>query len=259
MIRLLIVDDEKAIRDAVKLALMGDGYHFLEADNLNDAYRQITTQQPDIMILDVHFPDNETCHILLKRLTQENIKMPIIILSGAASTNEAIDAIRLGAFDFVQKPVSAEKIEVSILRAMEAFKMKASLASMMGNHNTKYSLIGKSSALARVQNQIIQFAQKNVKVLITGETGTGKEVVAHQIWQNSERSDRPFVVVNSAAIPETLIESELFGHVKGAFTGAIANQMGKIEMADGGTLFLDEIAELSEQAQSTANFLYLAG
>ncbi len=250
MIRLLIIDDEKAIRDAIRISLMGEEYQFLEADNLEEGYQLITRQQPDVVILDVHFPNMQTCHSLLKRLQEEKIELPIIILSGAASANEAVDAIRLGAFDFVQKPVSAEKLEVSIIRALESSKMKDSLNTITHTNNSSHDLIGDSNAIKGVKSQINQFAQKDIKVLITGETGTGKEVIAHHIWRQSKRANEPFIIVNSAAIPETLIESELFGHTKGAFTGASSNQIGKIEMADGGTLFLDEIGELSEQAQS---------
>lgn len=250
MIKLLLIDDEKSIRDAIRISLLGEDYLFEESDNLEDAYLKIKKDPPDLAILDVHFPDNQTCHSLLERLQQEKIELPIIILSGAASAKEAVDAIALGAFDFVQKPVSAEKLEVSIVRALESSKMKDSIKSMVTTNNSECDMIGESSGIKNVKDQILQFAPKDIKILITGETGTGKEVVAQHIWRNSERIDQPFIIVNSAAIPETLIESELFGHTKGAFTGASTNQVGKIEMAHGGTLFLDEIGELSQGAQS---------
>lgn len=250
MIRLLVIDDEKSIRDAVRIALIGDDYHVMEASTLKKGYTAIVEERPDVVVLDVHFGSDQTCHSLLLKLKNEKITIPIIVLSGAASAKEAVDAIRLGAFDFIQKPLSAEKLEVTIARALEAQHLRASLHSIVASNNRQQAMIGQSDGMEQVRTLIEQFAKKEVKVLINGETGTGKEVVANHIWCQSGRSDKPYIIVNSAAIPDTLIESELFGHVKGAFTGATNDQIGKIEMANGGTLFLDEIAELSERAQS---------
>ncbi len=246
---LLIADDEKIIRESIKLTLMGGDYEFLEADNLDQAYSFMDLGLPDIMLLDVHFKHNETCLTLLEKLKEKGSAIPIVILSGAASASEAAAAIKLGAYDFIEKPVSTERLKVTLKNALEQAHTRASLKAIMSAPRLKNALIGKSPGLENVRNQIAQFAKYDVKVLISGETGTGKEVVANAVWQASSRSDKPFVTVNSAAIPETLIESELFGHKKGAFTGAIQNQIGKIEMADGGTLFLDEIGELSLSSQ----------
>ena len=248
--KVLIADDDRATRDAVKLALIGAGYELNEADNLDAAYAEIINNTPDLMLLDVHFKQNKTSHELMERLQKEQIELPILILSGAATAKEAADLIKLGAYDFIEKPPSSERLKVAILRAMEASKLKATLARITTQRNVSTQLLGSSESISRVKRQISQLADRDVKVLITGETGTGKEVVAHSIWAYSKRKAKPFIVVNAAAIPENLVESELFGHVRGAFTGANKSQIGKIELASGGTLFLDEIGELSPKAQS---------
>lgn len=250
MSRLLVVDDEKPIRDAIRLALQGDSFVVEEAANLDAAYRCISSKDPpDLVLLDVHFPGGATCHGLLERLAAEAISIPIVVLSGAASAKEAADAIRAGAYDFIEKPITSERLRVSLANALASFALKASLRTITTERKDGGQVLGASEALQTVKRLVGQYAAKDVKVLITGETGTGKEVVAHSLWENSLRKDKPFIIVNVAAIPETLIESELFGHKKGAFTGATSNQLGKIEMADGGTLFLDEIGELPVKSQ----------
>ena len=173
-----------------------------------------------------------------------------MVLSGAASAKEATEAIKFGAYDFLEKPVASERLRMTLQNTLAAAALSASNISANIDRNVRTDIIGDSASIRKVKELIGQFGRRDAKVLITGETGTGKELVAHGIWRNSTRCDRPFVLVNSAAIPDSLIESELFGHKKGAFTGAINNQIGKIEMADGGTLFLDEIGELSPMAQS---------
>ena len=251
--KLLIVDDEKRVREAVRLALMGEDYEVTEAEHPDQAYALIqggsAGDSPDLVLLDVHYPAGVTCHPLLARLKAEDIPVPVVVLSGAASAKEAADAVRLGAFDFIEKPVSAERLRVTLGNALASAGVKAALRQVTVDRNVRHQLVGNSPGIRAVQKLISQFGPKDVKVLITGETGTGKEVVAHALWQASARSKQPFIIVNAAAIPENLVESELFGHRRGAFTGAVANQVGKIEMADGGTLFLDEIGELSIKAQ----------
>ncbi len=247
---LLIVDDERRVRDGIRLTLSGEPYDILESDNPDQAYELIQGGQPDIVLLDVHFQGTVTCLPLLERLQREGNQIPVIVLSGAASAKEATDAIKFGAYDFLEKPVASERLRVTLQNTLSAASLKARDISTTVRRNVRTDIIGESAAVRKVLDLIGQFGRRDAKVLITGETGTGKELVAHGIWRNSPRCDRPFVLVNSAAIPDSLFESELFGHKKGAFTGAIANQIGKIEMADGGTLFLDEIGELSPMAQS---------
>ena len=253
MTKLLIVDDEKRVRDAVRLALMGEDFTVTEAETPDQAYALIQSgndaDSPDLVLLDVHFPAGVTCHALLARLKAEDIPVPVVVLSGAASAKEAADAVRLGAYDFIEKPVSADRLRVTLGNALASAGVKAALKRVTVDRNVRHQLVGHSPGIRAVQKLISQFGPKDVKVLITGETGTGKEVVAHALWQASARAKQPLIIVNAAAIPETLVESELFGHRRGAFTGAVSNQMGKIEMADHGTLFLDEIGELSIKAQ----------
>ncbi len=247
---LLVVDDEKRVRESVKLSLSGEPYEIAEAETAEEAHHYILANQPDIILLDVHFQPGKTSLPLLEKLRNNGNQIPIVMLSGAASTKEATDAIKLGAYDFLEKPVTSERLRVTLQNAIHASKLKAREIATRVDLNIRTDIIGESKGIRAVKELIGQYGRRDVKVLITGETGTGKELVAHGIWRNSPRCHRPFIVVNSAAIPDTLIESELFGHKKGAFTGATANQVGKIEMADGGTLFLDEIGELSPMAQS---------
>jgi two-component system nitrogen regulation response regulator NtrX len=247
---LLVVDDEKRVRESVRLSLSGEPYEIAEAETTEEAHRYILANQPDIILLDVHFQPGKTSLPLLEKLKNGGNQIPIVMLSGAASTKEATDAIKLGAYDFLEKPVTSERLRVTLQNAIHASKLKAREIATRVDLNIRMDIIGESKGIRAVKELIGQFGRRDAKVLITGETGTGKELVAHGIWRNSPRCHRPFIVVNSAAIPDTLIESELFGHKKGAFTGATANQVGKIEMADGGTLFLDEIGELSPMAQS---------
>ena len=250
MARLLIADDEKRVRDSIKLTLSGEDYDIIEAEELATTYDIIISGKADIVLLDVHFGDGQNCLSLLQRLKGEETGIPIVLLSGAASAKEAADAIRLGAYDFLEKPVAAERLRVTLANALSAAAMKVRAHSSTVEKNVRTELIGESPAMHKVRTLIGQFGRHDAKMLITGETGTGKELVAHALWRASSRSNRPFIMVNAAAIPENLMESELFGHRKGAFTGAVAHQMGKIELADRGTLFLDEIGELSPSAQS---------
>lgn len=247
---LLIVDDERRVRESVKLSLSGESFEIIEAESPEEAYQVIQSGRPDIVLLDIHFHGAATSLPLLERLQREGHQTPVVVLSGAASAKEATEAVKLGAYDFLEKPVGSERLRVTLHNTLKAAALKAKDLAATVDRNVRVDIIGESPGIKRVKELMSQFGRRDAKVLITGETGTGKELVAHGIWRNSSRYAQPFVLVNSAAIPDTLIESELFGHKKGAFTGATANQMGKIEMADGGTLFLDEIGELSPMAQS---------
>jgi two-component system nitrogen regulation response regulator NtrX len=171
-------------------------------------------------------------------------------MSGAANAKEAADAIRLGAYDYLEKPPTAERLRITLKRCLEHAQLRQSYLRLVSATNRQENLLGTSKGMMQVKKHIAQLAAKDVKVLITGETGTGKEEVAQALWRASSRRGQACITVNCASIPETLIESELFGHVRGAFTGATQNQIGKIEMADRGTLFLDEVGELTLAAQS---------
>jgi two-component system nitrogen regulation response regulator NtrX len=172
------------------------------------------------------------------------------VLSGAATASEAAEAVKFGVYDYIEKPLSADRLRLTIQRCLEDLRLKESLYAITVQSNKKSDILGDSPATQKIRYMVDQYAKKDIKVLLTGETGVGKEVVAHSIWKKSDRSDRPFIIVNCAAIPENLIESELFGHKKGAFTGAINDQIGKVEMAHRGTLFLDEVGDLSFSAQT---------
>lgn len=247
--KILIADDEKAIRQSIRLILSDQDYNLSESEDLETTYRQILKDSPDLLLLDIHFK-GKTSLELVRKLAMENIAVPIVILSGDASATEAAETIKLGAYDFIEKPISADRLRLTISRCLESESLKRHLHRMTVQNNNASEIIGKSPEIQKVKKLVDQYAGKDVKVLITGETGVGKEVIAQAIWKASARSRRPFIIVNSAAIPENLIESELFGHRKGSFTGAVSDQVGKIEMADHGTLFLDEVGDLSSGAQT---------
>ncbi len=249
MIKILIADDDSAIRKSIQLILSGSSYDIEECGELDQVYPTLLKVQPDLLLLDIHFKDHTSLE-LMRKFALDGEQTPVIVLSGAASAAEAAEAIKLGAYDFIEKPVSADRLRLTIERCLENASLKQTVNSMTIPNARANEIIGRSPDIEKLRKTIAKFAQKDVRVLITGETGTGKEIVAQNIWKNSARSGRPLIVVNSAALPENLIESELFGHRKGSFTGAVSDQMGKIEMADRGTLFLDEVGDLSTGAQT---------
>lgn len=250
MATILLIDDEKRVRDGIKLSLSGLEYDIAEADSPDAGFAIISSLQPELILLDVHFKNEVTCLPFMENLQKSFPQIPVLMLSGAASAKEAAEAMKLGAYDFLEKPISADRLRLSVQNALEAAHAKAKAESATTEKNIRTDIIGTSESVSKVKNLIAQFGKRDAKVLITGESGTGKELVANGIWQSSTRSHRPFVIINAAAIPDSLIESELFGHIKGAFTGATSSQIGKLEMADGGTVFLDEVGELSLSAQS---------
>jgi two-component system nitrogen regulation response regulator NtrX len=247
--KIIISDDDHSIRKSIALTLIGEPYQLIESGDLSDTYDKLLTERPDLLLLDVHFKTG-TSLSLLKKMAEEHLRIPVIVLSGAASAGEAAEAIKYGVFDYLEKPISSERLRLTIQRCLENARLKESLHSITVQSNRKSEILGDSNSTQKIRYMVDQYARKDIKVLLTGETGTGKEVIAHSIWQKSDRADRPFIIVNCAAIPENLIESELFGHKKGAFTGAIHDQIGKIEMAHRGTLFLDEVGDLSFGAQT---------
>jgi two-component system nitrogen regulation response regulator NtrX len=249
MMKILIADDDAAIRESIQLILTEHPYELSECGEIDQVYSRILELAPDLILLDVHFR-NKTSLDLMRALAAENQQIPIIVLSGAASAAEAAEAIKLGAYDFIEKPLSAGRLCLTIERCLENASLRQKLQGVTVQSVSAAKIIGRSMQADKLRRTIEQYAGKDVRILITGETGVGKEVVAQNLWQRSARASRPFLVVNSAAIPESLLESELFGHKKGSFTGAISDQVGKIEMADRGTLFLDEVGDLSVNAQT---------
>ena len=240
----LIVDDEKSIRDTLSGVLSDEGWNSYRASSGLEAIEIFQKQKPDLVLLDVWMPGMDGIEVLQK-LKEINFLIPIVVMSGHGNIETAVRATKLGAFDFLEKPLSIDKILPILDHAQQILRGEAASLSAKG-----VVLIGESEQVVQIKHQIKLVASKNAWVLITGENGTGKEVVAKLIHQNSTRSKESFVAVNCAAIPEELIESELFGHAKGAFTNAVSSRRGRFELANGGTLFLDEIADMSLKTQA---------
>jgi two-component system nitrogen regulation response regulator NtrX len=242
----LIIDDEKSICDALGGVLSDEGWRTVDAQSGRQGMIEYKAHPPDIVFLDVWMPGMDGIETL-QALKDIKDDVPIVIMSGHATIETAVKATKLGAFDFLEKPLSLEKILPMIEHAVQIRKRRLDHAD---TSLKKHDMIGNSPAMLQVAKQIKIVAPRNAWVLITGENGTGKEVVAMNVHAASSRAHKPFIAVNCAAIPENLIESELFGHTKGAFTGAVANQKGKFELAHTGTLFLDEIGDMSLRTQA---------
>jgi two-component system, NtrC family, nitrogen regulation response regulator NtrX len=248
---ILVVDDEKNIRRTLQLVLEGEGYRFLGAETAEEAIEMLGTTPVELAIFDVKLPRMSGLEALERLRREEATRdLPIIVISGHATVNEAVNAIKLGASDFFEKPLARERVLVSVKNVLEAAHAKRALETMSREQLAKYEMIGKSAPMQRLFHEIEKVAPTRASVLITGESGTGKELIARAIHRLSPRVDEPFIKVNCAAIPRELIESELFGHEKGAFTGAQSKRRGFFEQAHSGTLFLDEIGDMDLVAQA---------
>lgn len=245
----LIVDDEEGIRESLSGILEDEGYDVLTASSGEDALAIAKEHMPDIVFLDVWLPEIDGLETL-PRLKEIDANIPVIMISGHGNIEIAVKATRLGAYDFLEKPLSLEKVIITAKRALERKILEEENRSLKENIIKKCRLIGDSEKMRALRQQIEMAAQSNSRVLILGESGTGKELVARLLHEKSQRAGGPFVEVNCAAIPQELIESELFGHEKGAFTGATERKSGKFELADRGTLFLDEIGDMTLQTQA---------
>lgn len=245
----LIVDDEEGIRESLSGILEDEGYDVLTASSGEDALAIAKEHMPDIVFLDVWLPEIDGLETL-PRLKEIDANIPVIMISGHGNIEIAVKATRLGAYDFLEKPLSLEKVIITAKRALERKILEEENRSLKENIIKKCRLIGDSEKMRTLRQQIEMAAQSNSRVLILGESGTGKELVARLLHEKSQRAGGPFVEVNCAAIPQELIESELFGHEKGAFTGATERKSGKFELADRGTLFLDEIGDMTLQTQA---------
>jgi len=242
----LVVDDEAAIRDSLHMILEYEGYRVEEAGNGSQALSKVAERAPDAIVLDIKMPEMDGLE-LLKALRERGYEMPVLMISGHADVATAVEATRRGAFDFFEKPLQRERVLLSLRNAVEAYRLQSENRTLRVEPE---QLIGSAPAMRRLRETIDKAAPTNATVLITGESGTGKELVARAVHRGSARRDRALVQVNCAAIPEELIESELFGHEKGSFTGAVRKQMGKFVAADGGTIFLDEIGDMSARTQA---------
>ena len=246
---ILVVDDEESILTSLSSILQDEGYEVMVAKNGVEALRVYTMDPPDLMLLDIWMPEMDGMETL-RRVRELAPTAQVMMMSGHGSIETAVKAIKLGAYDYIEKPLSLENVTLRVKHALDQHRLEQENRTLRTTVQRKFELVGQSPAMQQLQQLIETAGPTNSRVLIGGENGTGKELVAWAIHQHSARAGRPFVAVNCAAIPETLIESELFGHEKGSFTGATSMKRGQFEQADGGTLFLDEIADMSLSTQA---------
>jgi two-component system nitrogen regulation response regulator NtrX len=247
--RVLIVDDEKNIRTTLAAILQDEGYRAVPVGSGPEALARVGEEVPDLVILDIWLPDVDGIDTLAE-MKRQWPELPVIMMSGHGTIETAVKATKLGAYDFVEKPLSLEKTLLVVERAIEHARLERENRLLRERIERAQEIIGTSGVIIELRRQIATAAPTNGRVLVFGENGSGKELVARAVHVLSTRRDRPFVEVNCAAIPDELIESELFGHEKGAFTGAVARRRGKFELADGATLFLDEIGDMSLRTQA---------
>jgi two-component system nitrogen regulation response regulator NtrX len=246
---ILIVDDEPGVRSALTGVLKDEGYEVDAVDSGEACLERLGRQMYDVVVLDIWLPGMDGL-ATLARMRERQIETQVVIISGHGNIESAVRAIKMGAFDFVEKPLSLEKTVLVVRNALRQRRLEAENQALRAKVDAQHTLVGESYAIEQLREQIAMAAPTNGRVLIMGENGTGKELVARNIHGMSRRRTAPFVEVNCAAIPEELIESELFGHVRGAFTGAVADRRGKFEAAHGGTIFLDEIGDMSLKTQA---------
>ena len=246
---ILIVDDEESILTSLSSILQDEGHEVTVVKNGIEALRVYTMDPPDLMLLDIWMPEMDGMETL-RRVRELVPTAQVMMMSGHGSIETAVKAIKLGAYDYIEKPLSLENVTLRVKHALDQYRLEQENRTLRTTVQRKFELVGQSPAMQLLQQLIETAGPTNSRVLIGGENGTGKELVARAIHQHSIRTGRPFVAVNCAAIPETLIESELFGHEKGSFTGATSMKRGQFEQADGGTLFLDEIADMSLSTQA---------
>lgn len=247
---LLVIDDEKNIREGLAADFEMDGYDVKIAANGDEGLEFLSKGDIDLVITDLRMPGTSGEDVL-KKVTREMPGIPVIVLTGHGSIDAAVSAMQNGAYDFLTKPLNLEHLELVVKRALKGRELSLQHQELLSEVKSKSSdnMIGKSPSLQKVNNLINKVADSKISILITGESGVGKEVVADAIQQKSSRRDKPFIKVHCAALSESLLESELFGHEKGAFTGAETLHKGKFELADGGTIFLDEIGEINPGVQ----------
>lgn len=248
--RILVVDDDSSLRRVMKMQLEEAGYQTILASDGDEAWRLLQEHQPHLVITDLRMPTSGL--ELLKRITQAELQTTVIMVTAFGSVESAVDAMKSGAYDYVTKPLDFDALAAVVNRAMERQNLMEEVRTLRSALDQRFgfeSIVGHSRGLMRVLDQAARVSQHNSSVLIQGETGTGKELLARAIHQNSPRRKRAFAVINCGAIPHDLLEAELFGYARGAFTGAVESRPGRIEAADGGTLFLDEVGELPLEAQ----------
>ncbi|WP_331489627.1 sigma-54 dependent transcriptional regulator [Tepidibacter hydrothermalis] len=250
MKKILIADDEQNMLWAIKRALKGKEYKIITASDGLEALEKFKSHEPDLVLLDFKMPKMDGMNVL-KEIKNENSKIPVIMITAHGTMESAIEAMKIGALDYISKPFDIDQLKIQIKKALEIGDMKEQIDFFKEELRsiTGKPIIGDSSQMKRVMEIVERVSKTNATVLITGESGTGKELIASAVHYSSDRSDKPYITVNCGALPETLLESELFGHDKGSFTGAISKKLGRFERANKGTIFLDEIGELSLQVQ----------
>jgi len=246
---ILVVDDEPGIRQSLTSVLQDEGYEVAAVESGEDCLGWLSKKRAEVVMLDIWLPGMDGLEALEKIQTLEDPPV-VIMISGHGTIETAVRATKLGAFDFIEKPLSIEKTLLILKHAFEQLQLAAQNRSLREELHGQYRIIGDSIPMKALRQQLALAAPTQGRVLVYGESGTGKELVVHALHEMSKRADKPFVEVNCAAIPEELIESELFGHVKGSFTGAVEDKTGKFEQAHGGTLFLDEVGDMSLRTQS---------
>jgi two-component system nitrogen regulation response regulator NtrX len=247
--RILVIDDEAEIRRSLRMILEYEGYDVLEASSAPEGIALAERESPDLIFLDIKMPGMDGLEAL-PRIKAGNEGVPVVIISGHGTVSTAVEATKAGAFDFIEKPLASERVLLTIRNALDQRQLRTENTSLKRAVEVRHQMIGETAALRQIWDAIKRAAPTNATVLLLGESGVGKELVARSIHRNSLRSRERFVQVNCAAIPEELIESELFGHEKGSFTGATEKQIGKFEQADKGTIFLDEVGDMSAKTQA---------
>ena len=246
---ILVVDDEKSILQSLEGILMDEGFHVITAESGAVALDRVEATMPDVVLLDIWMPVLDGIETL-EKLKSLYPRLQVVMMSGHGNIETAVKATKMGAYDFIEKPLSLDKLLLALNNALEHNRLEEEIDLLKEKDKDRYRIIGNSPSLTELKEQIRIVSPTNAWILISGENGTGKELVAHTIHRLSKRSRKPMVEMNCAAIPDDLIESELFGHEKGAFTGASTMRKGKFDMAHEGTLFLDEIGDMSLKAQS---------
>ena len=249
MAKILIIDDERSIRNTLKDILEFEKHTVSLVENGKQGLEIIENETFDLIFSDIKMPEMDGIE-LLNALVEKGIETPIVMISGHGNIETAVESIKKGAFDFIEKPIDLNRLLVTVRNALDKSELVVETKSLKKKIARKYQMIGQSAAIEKVRQMIERVAPTDARVLITGENGTGKEVVARLLYEQSNRTSAPFVEVNCAAIPSELIESELFGHEKGSFTSAVKQRIGKFEQADNGTIFLDEIGDMSLSAQT---------
>jgi two-component system, NtrC family, response regulator AtoC len=251
MAKILVVDDEKNMRWALERALKAQGYEVYQAEDGKQGLEAALHIRPELVILDLKMPEMDGLAVLTA-LKEQAPEIMVVMITAHGSTASAVEAMKLGAYDYINKPFDIDELKLVVAKALEVENLKATVQRLEHEVKERYSfqnIIGKGQVIQSIFALIERIADTNATVLIQGESGTGKELVARALHYSSNRKINPFIQVNCAALPESLLESELFGHEKGAFTGAIAQRHGRFELANGGTIFLDEIGEISPQVQ----------